>query len=96
LLRFEAGQGCFCGNSRENAEKSIGAVQGGYAATLLLDDACGVRRAFSPYRIAGPIRHWRLLSSPITADYEDTGLLRAEGAVLSFGPRVAFADPTDR
>jgi len=90
FIEVEAGRAVFAGTLGEHAYNPIGAVHGGYAATLL-DSACGCAA------------HSRLTSSQASTTPElkvayhkritkDTGLLRAEGNLLSFGQRVAFAE----
>jgi uncharacterized protein (TIGR00369 family) len=90
FVEVEAGRAVFAGTPGEHAYNPIGAVHGGWAATLL-DSACGCAV------------HSRLTASQASTTLElkvayhkrvskDTGLLRAEGNVLSFGQRVAFAE----
>jgi uncharacterized protein (TIGR00369 family) len=90
FIEVEAGRAVFAGTPGEHAYNPIGAVHGGYVATLL-DSACGCAV------------HSRLTASQAFTTLElkvayhkrvtkDTGLLRAEGTLLSFGQRVAFAE----
>jgi uncharacterized protein (TIGR00369 family) len=90
FIEVEAGRAVFAGTPGEHAYNPIGAVHGGWAATLL-DSACGCAV------------HSRLTASQAFTTLElkvayhkrvtkDTGLLRAEGNLLSFGQRVAFAE----
>jgi uncharacterized protein (TIGR00369 family) len=90
FIGVEAGRAVFAGTPGEHAYNPIGAVHGGWAATLL-DSACGCAV------------HSRLTASQAFTTLElkvayhkrvtkDTGLLRAEGNLLSFGQRVAFAE----
>jgi uncharacterized protein (TIGR00369 family) len=90
FIEVDAGRAVFAGTPGEHAYNPIGAVHGGYAATLL-DSACGCAV------------HSRLTASQAFATLElkvayhkrvtkETGLLRAEGKLLSFGQRVAFAE----
>jgi uncharacterized protein (TIGR00369 family) len=90
FIAVEAGRAVFAGTPGEHAYNPIGAVHGGYAATLL-DSACGCAV------------HSRLTASQAFTTLElkvayhkrvtkDTGLLRGEGNLLSFGQRVAFAE----
>ena len=90
FVEVEAGRAVFAGTPGEYAYNPIGAVHGGWAATLL-DSACGCAV------------HSRLTASQAFTTLElkvayhkritkDTGLLRAEGNLLSFGQRVAFAE----
>jgi uncharacterized protein (TIGR00369 family) len=68
----------------------IGTVHGGYAATLL-DSACGcaAHSRLSPTQGYTTLELKVAYHKPIT---QDTGRLRAEGRVLSFGRRAAFAE----
>ena len=70
----------------------IGTVHGGYAATLL-DSACGcaAHSKLSPTQGYTTLELKVAYHKPIT---KDTGKLRAEGRVLSFGRRAAFAEAT--
>ena len=90
FIEVEPGRAVFAGTPGEHAYNPIGAVHGGYAATLL-DSACGCAV------------HSRLTASQAFTTLElkvayhkrvtkDTGILRAEGNLLSFGQRVAFAE----
>src|ERR1700691_1014317 len=90
FVEDEAGRAVFAGTPGEHAYNPIGAVHGGYAATLL-DSVCGCAV------------HSRLTASQAYTTLElkvayhkritkDTGLLRAERNLLSFGQRVAFAE----
>jgi uncharacterized protein (TIGR00369 family) len=90
FVEVEAGKAVFAGTPGEHAYNPIGAVHGGYAATLL-DSACGCAV------------HSRLTASQAYTTLElkvayhksitkDSGVLRAEGQVLAFGRRVAFAE----
>jgi acyl-coenzyme A thioesterase PaaI-like protein len=56
FVEVEAGKAVFAGTPGEHAYNPIGAVHGGYAATLL-DSACGyaVHSALLHRR---PLRHW--------------------------------------
>jgi hypothetical protein len=67
FVEVEAGRAVFAGTPGKRSYNPIGAVRGGYAATLL-DSACAC---------AVFLR----LRRPVT---KDTGLLRAEGQMLSF------------
>jgi uncharacterized protein (TIGR00369 family) len=70
----------------------IGTVHGGYAATLL-DSACGcaAHSKLSPTQAYTTLELKIAYHRPIT---KDSGRLRAEGRVLSFGRRAAFAEAT--
>jgi uncharacterized protein (TIGR00369 family) len=90
FVEVEAGRAVFAGTPGEHAYNPIGAVHGGWAATLL-DSACGcavhsrltASQAFTTLELK--VAYHKRVS-------KDTGLLRAEGNVLSFGQRVAFAE----
>ncbi|MFT4196608.1 MAG: PaaI family thioesterase [Pseudoxanthomonas sp.] len=68
----------------------IGSVHGGYAATLL-DSACGcaVHSKLSPTQAYTTLELKTAYHKGIT---HETGRLRAEGRVLGFGRRAAFAE----
>ncbi|UPG92448.1 PaaI family thioesterase [Luteibacter aegosomatissinici] len=70
----------------------IGMVHGGFAATLL-DSACGcaVHSKLSPTQAYTTLELKTAYHKAITGD---TGLMRAEGRVLSIGRRVAFTEAT--
>jgi uncharacterized protein (TIGR00369 family) len=65
-------------------------VHGGYAATLL-DSACGCA-AHSRLTALQAFTTLELKVAYHKRITKDTGLLRAEGNLLSFGQRVAFAE----
>lgn len=75
-----------------HAYNPIGTVHGGYAATLL-DSACGC----AAHTRLGPTQGYTTLElkvsyhRPLTVD---TGTVRAEGRVITFGRRAAFAEAT--
>jgi uncharacterized protein (TIGR00369 family) len=80
----------FAGTPGEHAYNPIGTVHGGYAATLL-DSACGcavhsrlsANQAYTTLELK--VAYHKAIS-------RNTGLLRAEGRVVSFGRRAAFAE----
>src|SRR5215831_2523986 len=86
----EAGKAVFAGIPGEHAYNPIGTVHGGYAATLL-DSACGcaVHSRLTAAQAYTTLELKVAYHKPIT---KDTGLLRAEGRVLSLGRRAAFAE----
>jgi uncharacterized protein (TIGR00369 family) len=90
FVEVEAGRAVFAGTPGEHAYNPIGAVHGGYAATLL-DSACGCA-AHSRLTASQAFTTLELKVSYHKAITKDTGLLRAEGRLLSFGQRVAFAE----
>lgn len=90
LVEIEPGRAVFEGTPSEAVYNPIGVVHGGYAAALL-DSACGcaVHAKLEP--------GWRYTTLELKVAYHrpmtvDTGLVRAEGVVLSFGRRAAFAE----
>ncbi len=91
---IEAGEGwaAFTGTPSINAYNPIGTVHGGYAATLL-DSACGcaVHSRLSAQQAYTTLELKVAYHKAITVE---TGPLRAEGRVISFGRRVAFSEAT--
>jgi uncharacterized protein (TIGR00369 family) len=90
FVEVEAGKAVFAGTPGEHAYNPIGAVHGGYAATLL-DSACGCA-VHSRLAASQAYTTLELKVAYHKAITKDTGLLRAEGRLLSFGQRVAFAE----
>jgi uncharacterized protein (TIGR00369 family) len=94
-LRFHrsgSGQSGFSGIPGDHAYNPIGTVHGGYAATLL-DSACGC----SVHSCLTATQAYTTLELKVSyhkAVTRDSGVLRAEGRVLSIGRRAAFADAT--
>jgi uncharacterized protein (TIGR00369 family) len=90
LVEIEEGRAVFAGTPGEHAYNPIGSVHGGYAATLL-DSAlgCAVHSRLSATQVYTTLELKVAFHKPIT---RDTGLLRAEGRVLSLGRRAAFAE----
>lgn len=90
LVEVEEGRAVFAGKPGLNVYNPIGTVHGGYAATLL-DSACGC----AAHSRLGPNQGYTTRElkvayhRPMTAD---TGLVRAEGRVLSMGRRAAFTE----
>lgn len=91
-VAFEPGFAAFEGVPGLHAYNPIGMVHGGYAATLL-DSACGcaVQTKLEP--------GWRYTTLEIKVAYHrpitaESGVVRAEGRVLSMGRRAAFAEAT--
>src|SRR4029077_15649205 len=89
FIEIESGRAVFAGTPGEHAYNPIGTVHGGYAATLL-DSACGcavhsrlsANQAYTTLELK--VAYHKAIS-------RNTGLLRAEGRVVSFGRRAAFA-----
>jgi uncharacterized protein (TIGR00369 family) len=90
FIEVEAGRAVFAGTPGEHAYNPIGAVHGGYAAALL-DSACGCA-AHSRLTASQAFTTLELKVAYHKRITKDTGLLRAEGNLLSFGQRVAFAE----
>ncbi|HEV7243114.1 MAG TPA: PaaI family thioesterase [Thermoanaerobaculia bacterium] len=92
LVEVEVGRAVFAGTPGEHAYNPIGTVHGGYAATLL-DSACGcaVHTRLSATQAYTTLELKVAYHKPIT---RETGPLRAEGRVISFGRRAAFAEAT--
>jgi len=90
FLEIESGKAVFAGVPGEHAYNPIGTVHGGYAATLL-DSACGcaVHSRLSATQAYTTLELKIAYHKAVT---RDAGLLRAEGKVLSFGRRAAFAE----
>lgn len=90
LVDVEEGRAVFAGTPGEHAYNPIGMVHGGYAATLL-DSACGcaVHTKLSATQAYTTLELKVAFHKPIT---RDTGPMRAEGRVVSFGRRAAFAE----
>ena len=89
-VEFDEGFAAFEGVPGEHAYNPIGSVHGGYAATLL-DSACGC--AVHTRLAAG--QSYTTLELKVAyhkAMTTETGKVRAEGRVLSFGRRAAFAE----
>ena len=90
LVEIEDGRAVFEGVPGAHAYNPIGTVHGGYAATLL-DSACGcaVHAKLAPGQSYTTLELKVAYHRAMTAD---TGRVRAEGVVLSFGRRAAFAE----
>ncbi len=90
LVEVEEGRAVFEGTPDRHVYNPIGTVHGGYAATLL-DSACGC----AVHSRLGPHQAYTTVELKIAyhkAMTQETGKVRAEGRVLSFGRRVAFAE----
>src|SRR6202049_1775637 len=90
FVEVEAGKAVFAGKPGQHASTPIGTVHGGYAATLL-DSACGCA-VHSRLTASQAYTTLELKVAYHKAITKDTRLLRAEGRLLSFGQRVAFAE----
>jgi uncharacterized protein (TIGR00369 family) len=90
FVEVEAGRAVFAGTPREHTYNPISAVHGGYAATLLDSAcACAVNSRLTTSQACTTLELKVAYHKRAT---RDTGLLRAEGQLLSFGQRVAFAE----
>jgi uncharacterized protein (TIGR00369 family) len=90
FIEIESGRAVFAGTPGEHAYNPIGTVHGGYAATLL-DSACGCA-VHSRLSANQAYMTLELKVAYHKAISRNTGLLRAEGRVVSFGRRAAFAE----
>ena len=92
LVEADEGRAVFEGVPGRHAYNPIGTVHGGYAATLL-DSACGcaVHSRLTATQGYTTLELKVSFHRPITAD---TGLVRAEATLVSFGRRAAFAQAT--
>ena len=90
MVEAEDGRVVFEGHPSEKVYNPIGTVHGGYAATLL-DSACGcaVHTKLSPTQRYTTLELKVAYHKAMTAS---TGPVRAEGRVISFGRRAAFAE----
>ena len=90
LVEAEEGRAVFEGVPGEEVYNPIGTVHGGYAATLL-DSACGI----AVHSRLAPGQGYTTLELKVAyhrAMTSKTGRVRAEGKVVSFGRRAAFAE----
>ena len=90
LVEVEEGRAVFEGNPDARVYNPIGSVHGGYAATLL-DSACGVA-VHSRLAVGQSFTTLELKVSYLRGMTTETGVVRAEGVVISMGRRVAFAE----
>jgi uncharacterized protein (TIGR00369 family) len=90
LIEVGAGRAVFSGTPGLHVYNPIGSVHGGYAATLL-DSACGcaVHSQLTASQAYTTLELKVAYHRPMT---HETGPVRAEGVVISFGKRVAFAE----
>jgi uncharacterized protein (TIGR00369 family) len=96
LSEIEVGRVVFTGVPGPGTYNPIGTVHGGYAATLL-DSACGcaVHSRLSASQAYTTLELKVAFHRALT---RETGMVRAEGVVVSMGRRVAYAEArlTDR
>lgn len=90
LVEVDYGRAVFEGVPGRHAYNPMGAVHGGYAATLL-DSACGIAAA-SRLTHDQSFTTLELKVAYHKAMSEETGKVRAEGVVISMGRRVAFVE----
>jgi uncharacterized protein (TIGR00369 family) len=90
LVDVQEGTATFEGVPGEHAYNPIGAVHGGYAATLL-DSACGCA-VHSKLNASQSYTTLELKVSYLKGMTKHTGKVRAHGRVISIGRRVAFAE----
>ena len=90
LTEVDVGRAVFEGVPGHHAYNPIGMVHGGYAATLL-DSACGCA-VHSQLQAGQGYTTLELKVAYHKAATSQTGLLRAEGRVLTMGRRAAFAE----
>ncbi len=90
FVEVELGKAVFVGQPGEHAYNPLGTVHGGYAATLL-DSACGcaVHSKLTAEQAYTTLELKIAFHKAIT---KDSGLLRAEGSVVSIGRRAGFAE----
>jgi uncharacterized protein (TIGR00369 family) len=92
LVEVEAGRVVFEATPGRHVYNPIGTVHGGYAATLL-DSACGCA-VHSQLTASQAYTTLELKVAYHKAMTETTGLVRAEGRVITLGRRAAFAEAT--
>jgi uncharacterized protein (TIGR00369 family) len=90
LVEADEGRVVFAGVPGPHAYNPIGTVHGGYAATLL-DSACGCA-VHSRLRADQGYTTLELKVAYHKAMTDKTGLVRAEGRVLTMGRRAAFSE----
>ncbi len=90
LVEVDLGRAVFEGIPGRHAYNPMGAVHGGYAATLL-DSAGGIATA-SRLAAGETFTTLELKVAYHKAMTERTGPVRAEGVIISMGRRVAFAE----
>jgi uncharacterized protein (TIGR00369 family) len=90
LVEAGDGKAVFSGTPGQHAYNPIGTVHGGYAATLL-DSACGCA-VHSKLSATQGYTTLELKVAYHKAMTDKTGPVRAEGKVVTFGRRAAFAE----
>ena len=92
LVEVERGRAVFEGTPDRSVYNPIGSVHGGYAATLL-DSACGIA-VHSRLAVGQGYTTLELKVAYHRGLSDRSGVVRAEGRVVSMGRRVAFAEAT--
>ncbi len=92
LVEVERGRVVFEGKPDRSVYNPMGAVHGGYAATLL-DSACGIA-THSALAAGRGHTTLELKVSYLRSLSDESGVVRATGRVVSVGRRVAFAEAT--
>jgi len=92
VVEIEEGRVVFAGTPGREVYNPIGAVHGGYAATLL-DSACGCA-VHSKLAADQAYTTLELKVSYHRGMSDKTGEVRAEGRVIHMGRRAAFAEAT--
>ncbi len=90
LVEVDDGRAVFEGKPGAETYNPMGTVHGGYAATLL-DSACGIA-TMSKLASGQSMTTLELKVAYHRAMTGETGVVRAEGTVLSMGKRVAFTE----
>jgi uncharacterized protein (TIGR00369 family) len=90
LMEIEAGRAVFGGTPGPHLFNPMRTIHGGFAATLL-DSACGCA-VHSKLEDGQTFTTLELKIAYHRAMTAETGEVRAEGTLLSFGRRVAFAE----
>lgn len=90
LVEVEEGRAVFEGTPGRHAYNPLGSVHGGYAATLL-DSACGcaAHSCLSAAQAYTTLELKIAYHRPMTIE---TGTVRAEAKIITFGKRVAFTE----
>lgn len=92
LVRAEVGYVLLEGTPGPHLHNPLGLVHGGYAATML-DSACGL----ATHSQLGIDQGYATLEIKVAyhkAIREKTGVVRAEGRILTLGKRTAFTEAT--
>lgn len=90
LVEVERGRAVFEGRPNRSFYNPIGSIHGGYAATLL-DSACGcaVHAMMTAQQGYATLELKIAYHRPLN---DESGVVKAEGRVLSIGRRAAFAE----